>query len=164
MSETRTRYKPLAKTFTPAVMKAITDLAEKGLSRQAIIRNLGIDKMAFSRYKETTECFMLGRDKLAITTSANIIKASNTSFMDRKLLSEKLNLFQEPFTLKKSVKDPSTAKQAIAEAIGLYCEAKISESQMLNISRACAIFVELDSQTVLRKEIDEIKKLLKGKK
>ncbi len=164
MSEPRNRYKPLAKTFTPAIMKAITGLAEKGLSRQAIIRNLSIDKMAFSRYKETTECFMLGRDKLAERTSKNIIEASATSFMDRRLLSEKLNLFQEPFTLKKSVKDPETAKNAIAEAIGLYCEAKISEGQMLNISRACAIFVELDSQTTLRKEVDEVKKLLKARR
>ena len=158
------RYKPLAKTFTTAVIQSITDLAEKGLSRQAIIRTLGIDKMTFSRYKETTEAFMIGRDKLALTTSANIITASANSFMDRKLLAEKLSLFSEPFDLKKKVDSPETAKLAIAEVIEKYCAGLIPESTMLNVSRACAIYVELDSQTVLRKEIDEIKKLLKGKK
>lgn len=155
------KYKPLSKSFTPTVLDAISDLAEKGLSRQAIIRELGIDKLAFNRYKEPTDYFLIGRDRLAKSTAEKIIKSASNSFMDRKLLAEKLNLFSEPFTLKKSIKSTETAKEALSQSIELFCEGKITELQLQTISRACSVYVELESQTTLKNDVDEVKKLLK---
>jgi len=155
------RYSPLSKSITAKKLELIAELAEKGMNRTAIVRTMGLEHNAFNKYKETGDAFLSGRDVLADTTAKQIIRACSTSHMDRKLLAEKLSLFTEPFDLKKPITDPETAKAAVGEVIEKYCQGLISEVTMLNVTRAAGLFVEIDSQTVLRREVDEIKALLK---
>ncbi len=156
-------YKPLPKKYTKKLLQEIENLAAKGLSRQAVTRTLDIDKIAMTRYEEVLNAFLRGRDTLAARIAEDIIAASCTSYMDRKLLSEKLNLFTSGFDLPKIISVPSALK-AIAATADLYSRGLITDIQAQTVSKLAGQFVELNSQTELRKEVNEIKKMLKETK
>ncbi len=158
-------YKKLPGTYTKTIMQAITDLAAKGLSRQAVLRSLSgqIDNMAFTRYKECLTAYLTGRDILAARIAEDIVAASCTSYMDRKLLSEKLNLFTSGFELPE-IKSVPSALKAIATVAELYAKGHVTDTQAQTIAKLAGQYVELNSQTELRKEVNEIKKMLKDRK
>ncbi len=158
-------YLKLPKKYTKKILETITDLASKGLSRQAVLRTMkgSIDQYALTRYEECLNAFLLGRDILAMKVSEDIIFAAPSSYMDRKLLAQALNLFADPFDLPK-ISSVATALKAIAATADLYSRGLINDNQAQTIQKLANTFVELSQQTELKKEVREIKKMLKDKK
>ncbi len=158
-------YLKLPKKYTKKILETITDLASKGLSRQAVLRTMkgSIDQYALTRYEECLIAYLNGRDILAMKVSEDIIFAAPSSYMDRKLLAEKLNLFENPFDLP-VIKSVPSALRAIAETASLYSRGLITDAQAQTVSKLAGMYVELNSQTELRKEVNDIKKMLKDKK
>ncbi len=153
------KYKALPQKLS--VQKdAIIELAANGLIKSVIIRKLGLGANVFGLYKETGDWYLEGRAKLSEQITKNIIKAAPLSFLDRRLLADKLNLFHEPFETKK-IASPAGARTLIATGIQKFCAGEISEQSLSTITRASLAFIESYNQTVLQKDMLDIKKQLK---
>ena len=137
----------------------IIELAEKGQNKSSICRTLDVTVNVFSKYKEVNDWFLQGRDKLARRIADDVISASATSYNDRKLLTEKLGLFHEPFTIPK-VKDPKTARNVLSLALEKFAAGEISEQTLTAINRTCLGFIESYNQTVLQADVQELKEML----
>ena len=146
--------------------KAVISLSEKGFSRPAIVRKLAIeDTMFFSRYKESADWYATGRDLLAADVLKETIAATKTSFLDRRLLIEKLGLLNtEPFEFKKEIKDQASARDGIALSIKLFAEGKISTEVLKTITTSLGQYIESVSQSKLQEDILELRRMMKGMK
>jgi len=145
---------------TKAVKTSVIDLAYKGQSKTAILRTLKLPHNFFGHYEEATEWFQTGRDKLATVVAKSITEAIPTSYLDRKLLVEKLNIFSEPFKTKK-ITSPKQSRDLIATAIQKFTEEEITEQSLSAIIRACNSFIESYNQTILMEDVAELKQLFK---
>ena len=152
------------KTEVPKALKGhkkvIIKLASTGASRQAITRKLKVTQNFFNHYTEAAEWYQLGRDLLAQQVSDSIIASTETSYLDRKLLTEKLNLFCEPFDVEE-LTTPEGARNLISKAIGLFTSGHINEASLGAITRSANAFIESYNQTVLMKDVSDLKKALK---
>ena len=149
-----------AKYNTASVKNAIVDLAHRGLTKGAIIRKLKLSLNFFTNYPEADELYAKGRDRLTDDVASSIIGASTTSYNDRKILAERLNLFSEPFTVKK-LHTPEEARDLIAAAVDKYTRCEITADTLNIVIRAANSFIESFNQSVLMDEINELKKLFK---
>ncbi len=157
-----TKKKPLPKHLLPQE-EAITELAANGLTKSAIIRKLGLAPNVFNAYEEPQSWYLTGRALLSERVTADILKAAPASFLDRRLLADRLNLFQEPFEMKR-ITSPAGARTLIATGIQKYCLGEMSEIALNTITKAALAFIESHSQTILQKDLAEIKKQLKARK
>ncbi len=142
---------------------AITALAANGLTKSAIVRKLGLGHNTFNHYEEPQTWFDTGRATLSEQITNDIIKSSPVSFLDRRLLADRLNLFREPFVVPK-IKSPAGARGMIATGIQRYCAGEMSEIALSTITKAALAYIESHSQPVLQRDILEIKKQLKGRR
>jgi hypothetical protein len=147
---------------TKAIENSIIALSYKGQSKTAIIRALKLPHNIFQQYDESYEWFLEGRDKLATAVSKNIVEAIPTSYLDRKLLVEKLNIFSESFKPKK-ITSPKQSRDLIATAIQKFTQGEITEQTLSAIIRACNSFIESYNQTILMEDVGELKQLFKEK-
>ncbi len=157
-----TKKQKLPKHLLPQ-KAAITELAAKGLTKMAIIRKLGLGTNLFNIYAEPQEWFLTGKALLAERITNDIIFAAPSSFLDRRLLADRLNLFRDPFEVKK-ITTPAGARAMIATGIQRYCSGELAESSLTAITKAALAFIESHSQTVLQKDLADIKKQLKARK
>lgn len=158
------RYKPLPTLYrSPATEKAVTKLSSKGMSKTAILRQMKLPANFFNHHKEPSLWFQNGRDQLSLKVSKDIIKATKTSFLDRRLLAEKLGCFFEPFETKE-VKTPEDARDVLSQSLQRFTAGEISEGTLNTISKVVMSFIESYNQTVLQKDILELRKLLKEKR
>ncbi len=149
--------------FLQPFEQVITECAAAGMSKHAICRKLHIGDTTFGKYEVAREWFDRGREQLAELVTKSIVKASNTSYLDRKLLAEKLNLFSEPFEVKR-ITTPAQARTLIATGISKYCAGEITEISLNTITKSALAFIESYNQTVLQKDLADIKKQLAGRK
>lgn len=160
------KRKLAAKYNNAAFKKAVITLAAKGYARAAIVRELKIeDTMFFSRYAEPIEWYATGRDQLAASVLSQTIKATKTSFLDRRLLIEKLGLLNtEPFEFEKPITDQESAKNGIALVIKLFAEGKISTEVLKTVTTSLGQYIESISQSKLQEDILELRRMIKGMK
>ncbi len=142
--------------------KNIIKMSKKGASKTAIQRELKLPANFFSQYPQALEWFYRGRDMLAREVSKKVIGASTESYLDRKLLVEKLNLFQEPFKTV-MLKTPKDARDTLALALQKFTSGEIAETTLNAISKNCMTFIESYNQSVLQKDVAEIKRKLDEK-
>lgn len=147
---------------TEEFKKAIFDCAYAGMTQSQILRKLDLPRNFF-RYANAKNMYLAGRDALAEKVRASIIEASTDSYLDRKLLVEKLGIFSDPFETAK-LETPLDARNAIAGALQRYTEGLISEQALNAVTKASMVFIESYSQTVLADDIAELKKMLQEKK
>ncbi len=156
--------KPLPPKYkSKATQDAVTKLSEQGLSKAAIVRKLLLPPNFFYHHKEPPIWYQNGRDNLSLRVAKDIIKSCETSYLDRKLLSEKLSLFYEPFETKK-ITSPQGARDILSISLQKFTAGEISELTLNAISKTAMIFIESYNQTILMEDVAELKKLLKAKK
>ncbi len=146
-------------------LEGIRQCAFEGMTMVATVRELEIeDKAIFSHYEKPKEFYMRGRDELAKKLVATIIHASDSSYNDRKLLAEKMDIFSEPFTLHKEVKDQASARDAMSQAISMFTEGRISADTLKAVTSALNGFIESINQSKLAEDILELRRLIKERK
>ena len=141
---------------------AVIKLSSKGMNKQSIRRELKLPMNFFSQYGEAQEWFMRGRDKLAKKVSAAVVASSTESYLDRKMLVEKLNLFSEPFE-STMLKTPEDAREVLSTALQHFTLGEITEGTLNAISKNCMTFIESYNQSVLQKDIAELKRMISEK-
>ena len=145
------------------IQDAIKELAAAGMNKTAIARKLDIGRNIFSDKPLALKLFNEGRDALIKKVSESIIEASTTSYLDRKILAQKLNLFSEPFSIK-VLKTPEDARDLISLALQKFTAGEIDDQSLGATVRAANAFIESFNQSVLQQDMAELKKLFEGRK
>lgn len=144
---------------TPEFKQSLYDCGYAGMSQSQAIRHIGGSPTLLQNNADLKSVYLTGRDALATEVRKSIVEATKDSYLDRKLIAEKLNIFSDPFRVP-PLKQPADARDTISEALQRFTEGSITEQALNSITKCCLAFVEAFSQSVLVKDIAELKAIL----
>ncbi len=146
---------------SPEMLKAMTEMASKGLNKTQICRDLNMSRTVW-KHKDASDAYEQGRNTLAKEVASAVQANLLTSFADRNLIAQKLRIYSSEISVPE-IKDVTSAKTALGIVLKAFLNNEISSADVEVVRKTCASFIDAEIAVSLAVEVDTLKKLLMQK-
>jgi len=146
---------------SPEMLKAMTEMASKGLNKTQICRDLNMSRTVW-KHKDASDAYEQGRNILAKEVASAVQANLLTSFADRNLIAQKLRIYSSEISVPE-IKDVTSAKTALGIVLKTFLNNEISSADVEVVRKTCSSFIDAEIAVSLAVEVDTLKKLLMQK-